>query len=631
MSTQTDNSLYQQNTDLEIISTLIPFLKDKSFIDIGAEKGTFTEFLSKHGLTGVLFEPLPKFAPELTIIATKTGCQFLSYAIDQTDRIANFYVASDHHDNSMDYFSSLHALTQDDRIIHKKSTTVTCRSMDSLLQEGLINKRVGILKIDTEGNDLNVLKGMTAIDAEILMCEYFMPGIYAGWELGHPIGLIAEARRLGFQHCISIKRADEFELVSIDNTAFVDKQWGNLIFLKDDLFEKAKSLLNELSAKKETQLFEKLIGQSQLLRNEIATLHQACEERLSVINQSQSIINELNNEIARLHQPCEEPLPVIVISPPQNKVNVLKHLIVTHYTNLSQRVREFIRPRIGSTDQYLPRRLVIPKHYGKTPTPKTSPTISIVTPSLNQGKFIERTIQSLVDQNYPALEYIIQDGGSVDGTVDVIKQHESSIKFWESKKDSGQSNAINLGFQHANGEIMAYLNSDDILMPGTLNYVADYFAKHPKVDVIYGHRILINESDDEIGRWVLPQHSSEVLTWADYIPQETVFWRKSIWDKVGGKIDESFHFAMDWDLLLRFADAGATFKRLPRFLGAFRVHLLQKTSSHMNEMGSQEMEKLRMRCHQRNVSSSEISKNIRSFLIKHVIMNKLYRLGILKY
>ena len=171
---------------------------------------------------------------------------------------------------------------------------------------------------------------------------------------------------------------------------------------------------------------------------------------------------------------------------------------------------------------------------------------------------------------------------------------------------------------------MAYLNSDDILLPGVLHYVAHYFAKHPEVDVVYGHRVLVDEYDQEVGRWVMPPHDDDVLSWADYIPQETMFWRREIWDKAGGFIDKEFKFAMDWDLVLRFRDAGAKIVRLPRFLGAFRIHPHQKTSSKIQEQGSEEMARLRKRCIGRTVSAAEISHHIKKYILRHVIYQKLY-------
>ena len=159
----------------------------------------------------------------------------------------------------------------------------------------------------------------------------------------------------------------------------------------------------------------------------------------------------------------------------------------------------------------------------------------------------------------------------------------------------------------------------------------DYFNRHPDVDVVYGHRILIDADDQEVGRWVLPAHDGAALTWADYIPQETLFWRRSIWNKAGGQIDESFQFAMDWDLLLRFKKAGARFKRLPRFLGKFRVHQAQKTSSAINERGLQEMQRLHFESHGYQPSWETVNKNVIPYLVKHLWVHYLYRLKILNY
>jgi hypothetical protein len=169
------------------------------------------------------------------------------------------------------------------------------------------------------------------------------------------------------------------------------------------------------------------------------------------------------------------------------------------------------------------------------------------------------------------------------------------------------------------------------LLPGALQYVANYFALHPDVEVVYGHRVIVDEYDQEIGRWVLPPHDDKVLSWADYVPQETLFWRRSIWDRVGAAVDEGYKFAVDWELLIRFRDAGAKMHRLPRFTGAFRVHPHQKTSSQMIEVGAKEMDRLRERCHGRRVTVDDISQNLRGYLRQHILYHKLYRLGILRY
>jgi glycosyltransferase involved in cell wall biosynthesis len=250
---------------------------------------------------------------------------------------------------------------------------------------------------------------------------------------------------------------------------------------------------------------------------------------------------------------------------------------------------------------------------------------------MNSELFLPFTINSVIGQGYPNLEYVIQDGDSTDDTLKIVDSFGSSISHVTSARDSGMSEAINRGFQHTTGDVMAYLNSDDLLLPGALNYVAVYFANHPEVDVVYGHRVIINMDNAEIGRWVLPPHDAEVLTWADYVPQETLFWRRRIWEEVGGAMDETFRFACDWDLLLRFREAGATFARLPRFLGAFRVHEEQKTSKQLADIGASEMNRLREHYAGQPVAPDEVWRYLQPYMYRHKVYHKLYRIGVLRY
>jgi glycosyltransferase involved in cell wall biosynthesis len=292
-------------------------------------------------------------------------------------------------------------------------------------------------------------------------------------------------------------------------------------------------------------------------------------------------------------------------------------------------VAKVLGVRLRTLTHYKPRELYVPARYHRPLPLANPPAISVVTPSYNQGRFLEQTIRSVLDQDYPRLEYAVQDGGSGDESAAVLEKYRDKLVHAESRKDKGQANAINLGFAHATrGEVMAYLNSDDLLLPGSLNYVAAYFAAHPDVDVVYGHRVIIDPDGKEVGRWVLPGHSDRMLVWADYVPQETMFWRRRIWDKAGGRIDEGFQFALDWDLLLRFRAAGAKFVRLPRFLGAFRVHPTQKTSAELVDTGTPEMNRLRLRLHGRETDLEDIRRNMRGYMLRHAGYNWLYRLGL---
>jgi GT2 family glycosyltransferase len=294
-----------------------------------------------------------------------------------------------------------------------------------------------------------------------------------------------------------------------------------------------------------------------------------------------------------------------------------------------QRGKELLRPRLGNLRQYQPRDLWLPQHYFKGSLPASVPRISLVTPSFQQGHLIEATLRSVLDQGYPSLNYFVQDGGSTDDTLDILRNYEDKLAGWMSATDRGQAHAINLGFKRADGNIMGWLNSDDLLLPGSLAYVGEYFARHPEVDVVYGNRLLIDENGQEIGRWILPGHDGRALRWADYIPQETLFWRRELWNRVGGQLDESFQFAMDWDLLVRFQEAGAKFAHLPRFLGAFRVHAKQKTSASILDIGFTEMTRIRKQLHGREPSYTEIRSAIVPFMFRHILLYRLrIRLGL---
>src|SRR5262249_32657359 len=158
------------------------------------------------------------------------------------------------------------------------------------------------------------------------------------------------------------------------------------------------------------------------------------------------------------------------------------------------------------------------------------------------GRFIRKTVESVLGQAYPRLNYLVQDGGSSDETVSVLSGFGSQLN-WVSEPDEGQADAINRAFRRVDAEIMAWLNSDDLLLPGALGYVGRFFARHPEVDLIYGHRIYIDADGREIGRMVLPPHDGRVLKWQDYIPQETMFWRRKVWQAIG-PLDTAFDFAL---------------------------------------------------------------------------------------
>jgi glycosyltransferase involved in cell wall biosynthesis len=221
------------------------------------------------------------------------------------------------------------------------------------------------------------------------------------------------------------------------------------------------------------------------------------------------------------------------------------------------------------------------------------PLVSIVTPSFNQARYIESTIQSVLSQDYPRIEYLIVDGGSTDGTVEIIKKYtlESGsslpelqkqasgihkISWWVSEQDQGQTEAINKGFGRAQGEILAWLNSDDTYEPGAVSAAVTYLLEHPQVGMVYGDCNFINEKGQVIGKFGSAQTDYRLLRQGYvHIPQQTMFFRAAWWKQVG-PLDPSFYFAMDYDLWTRLA-ARTELKYVPQTWANFRLHTAGKT------------------------------------------------------
>lgn len=223
-----------------------------------------------------------------------------------------------------------------------------------------------------------------------------------------------------------------------------------------------------------------------------------------------------------------------------------------------------------------------------------TPLVSIVTPSFNQAQYIESTIQSVLMQEYPRLEYLVVDGGSTDGTVDIIRKYEEKIAWWVSEKDKGQTDAINKGFAHATGDILAWLNSDDTYEPGAISAAVKYLQQHPEVGMVYADCNFIDERGNVIGRFASRQTDHGKLRRGYvHIPQQTMFFRADLWKQVG-PLDPSFYFAMDYDLWVRITQY-APIKYLPGKTWAnFRIHTSSKTNVN-DERGWKEMLRIHYR------------------------------------
>ncbi|MFN2215893.1 MAG: glycosyltransferase family 2 protein [Anaerolineales bacterium] len=202
--------------------------------------------------------------------------------------------------------------------------------------------------------------------------------------------------------------------------------------------------------------------------------------------------------------------------------------------------------------------------------------VSIITPSFNQADFLEATIQSVLDQDYQELEYVIVDGGSTDGSLEIIKKYADKLAFWVSEKDMGQTDAINKGFARAKGDVLAWLNSDDTYQPGAISAAVKILQKNPEAGLVYGDANYIDEKGKVIGRFPAAQTDLKRLRRGYvHIPQQSAFFRADLWKQVG-PLDPSFFFAMDYDLWVRIASKSPLIYK-PQVWANFRLHSHGKT------------------------------------------------------
>ena len=222
------------------------------------------------------------------------------------------------------------------------------------------------------------------------------------------------------------------------------------------------------------------------------------------------------------------------------------------------------------------------------------PRISIVTPSYNQGQFLEATIRSVLDQGYPNLEYMVMDGGSTDESVDIIRRYSGQLAYWASAPDGGQSAAIGQGFKQSTGGILGWLNSDDMLLPGSLEHVAQTFRDHPKIGFLCGGLVDIDEHGHVTWcHWPVAPTLERLLVVGFYVKQPECFFTRSAYTRAGG-IDPDFEFAMDYDLFLRILRTGRA-RATTRLLACSRSHAATKTAT-LQTVRQAEVTRIKARC-----------------------------------
>lgn len=208
----------------------------------------------------------------------------------------------------------------------------------------------------------------------------------------------------------------------------------------------------------------------------------------------------------------------------------------------------------------------------------TTPLVSIVTPSLNQARFLEETIRSVLEQSYPRLEYIVVDGGSTDGSVEILRRQSDRLAWWTSESDAGQAAALNTGFEHASGDILGWVSSDDTLVPGAVARVVEELERDDEALLVYGEALFVDEDGHEL--FPLEARPFDVAVMVgrceNHVVQPGSLFRRRALD-LAGPFDEGAHYLFDFEFVLRLALAGGKVKRIPARLATYRVHSASKS------------------------------------------------------
>jgi len=253
------------------------------------------------------------------------------------------------------------------------------------------------------------------------------------------------------------------------------------------------------------------------------------------------------------------------------------------------------------------------------------PKISVITPSYNQAQFLEQTIQSVIGQNYPNLEYIIVDGGSTDGSPAIIKKYEAFLTWWVSEKDDGQAHAINKGLQRCTGDIICWINSDDLYLPNTLHTVAQHFTNHEPL-LLLGNCILFEQDRPRAvqGTDVVSYETKFDLKLFDYVVQPSTFWSRAVLQSIG-LLHQELHYTFDWEWFLRAKSGGIPFKPVNTIFSMYRFH-----STHKSGAGGEARHLEIMKFYEQfNTSSQQKALQrifyLRSLLKKYPLINVILR------
>ena len=515
-------------TQHDLLRSLLSRLPNRLVLDVGAEKGDFVDACLAAGSTQVFaFEPYPPRAADLRKKYTDVpAVTVLDAAIGTADKPIRLRVAHDASGQPLDFPHSFADYGDRRDARWFSEIDVVCRSLDSLAADAVIPRAVGLLRVDADRANLLVLQGATSIESAVVAVACWNGLQDTMRDPPYDVSELADVlSNRGYRDLVFVRRRDGIECLQVGSAHLHDGDSGTLVFIHETVRAHLMPVVYEASAAAVDRLMDLAVS-----------IRQENQEQRAVIDSLQGAVKG-----GRLDHAAPEP---------------------------------WVEPSsAGEAERLRSRRA----------------RVSVITPSFNQARFLEQTMRSVLDQGYPNLEYIVIDGGSTDGSVDIIRRHADRLAFWTSEPDRGQANAINKGMARVTGDIVAWVNSDDFYYPGAIQAAADAFAADPALGFVYGRGNRVNERGELIEpfAYTRPFDLRALTHGIDYILQPTVFLRRGALAEVA-PLDPALHWTLDWDLWIRL---GRNFpaRMLDHMTAASREYASTKTSSG----GFERMEEIR--------------------------------------
>lgn len=572
---------YGQGTDLTLLFQLARRCRSRCAVDVGAEKGSVTAAFLDHGFERVIaLEPYPPHLAQLrSRFAGDDRVAVHGSAAAAEDGTATLRIAHDEHGRALDYFHSLSRIDDTTHVHWTGSVEVPCRTLASMVADGSLPAHVGVLKVDTEGHDLEVVRGLGALRPEIIMVEYWLDlpdtSGTCPWRLPQLLELL---QPLGYRFHVFVARHEGFESVHLQPTEAIPGEWGNVILVHEDVLH--DDMIAACGA-----------AASAAARASIAAAQEQTRAAAAATAAATATIEQGQRRIAGLER--------------------IKDLAVRLDQELDRRVApaHALQRLADSRERAFQRFLYKKEPLGPVGDLHDLPRITVVVPVRNGAGCIGDCLASITAQGYPDLELIVVDGASTDGTLDAVRRSGASVAALVSEPDRGMYDAIGKGFDLATGDILCYLNADDQFEPGGLLRVGRHFRDHPR------HAVVYHEDTVQVDGWRFPNQQQPRVSFiyllrGHILFQDGVFFRRRAYRAVGG-VDRTMRLAGDWDLWARLARE-FPFHRLPHHASSFRIRAGQLSE----DIGAyhSEVEAARARL-QRSTSRLAMASHVPDYLL----------------